>query len=313
VGARGTSPEALLHRAEATGRCTIRPQAHVGEITVDRQGRATGCVYFDAEGKTVEVRAKIVAVCCAAVESARLLLLSRSPRFPDGLANSNGRVGRHLQFHAVSMGHGRLPHRERSDAPFLGVSVLDHYFLPQGVSDIPKGGVLRFGRTPDVDPLTLDCEVFHDFLPNADTFVALDPEVKDCRGLPVARIHLHRPDHHVRAGRWLLDRALELMDDLGAQDLLATDVGGTSSYLVQGTCRAGSDPATSVLNGYCQTHEVPNLFVVDGSFMPTSGGAPPTLTLLANAFRTADHIVARWRAGEFGQGRSAFTAPNNPS
>ncbi len=299
VGARGTSQEALLERAEATGRCEVRPQAHVFEVTVDRRAWASGCVYFDAQGRQVEARAKVVCVCCSAIESARLLLLSRSGKFPDGLANGNGLVGRHLQFHAVSMCHGKLPDAAASEEPFVGVSVLDHYFLPEGVSSLAKGGVLRFGRIPEAESLTLSCEVFHDFLPNARTFVELDPAVRDCRGLPVARIHLDRPEHHVRAGQWLLDRACELLDDLGAVDLTATDVGGTSSYLVQGTCRAGTDRAASVLNRYCQAHEVPNLFVVDGSFMPTSGGAPPTLTLLANSFRTADHIVERWRAGDF--------------
>jgi hypothetical protein len=266
-------------------------------------------VYTDPAGEIREARGRIVCLCAGAVESARLLLLSRSPRFPDGLANGNGRVGRHLQFHGVTMGQAALPLARKdlpeSDLPFLGVSLMDHYFLPEGVSEPAKGGVLRFGiqptgsvrgeplGKPNASPLTLYCEIFHDFLPNAHTFVDLDPEVKDSRGLPVARIHLDRPAHHVRAGQWLLERAFELLDDLGAQDFLATDVGGTSSYLVQGTCRAGTDPETSVLNEYCRTHEVPNLYVVDGSFMPTSGGASPTLTLLANAFRVGDHIVGR--------------------
>ncbi len=300
IGARGTSPEALLARAEATGRCEIRPHSQVKEVTVDRRGRASGCVYFNSSGEEVEVRAKIVCVSCSAIESARLLLLSKSPRFPNGLANNGGRVGRHLQFHGVSMGQGRLAGAPESAAPFLGVSVMDHYFLPEGVSDLAKGGVLRFGIVPKENPLTLYCEVFHDFLPNSRTFVDLDPETRDARGLPVARIHLDLPGHHRRAGRWLLDRAFELLDDLGGVDLAATDIGGTSSYLVQGTCRAGDDPTTSVLNGYCQAHDVANLFVVDGSFMPTSGGAAPTLTLLANSFRSADHIVGRWKDGDFG-------------
>lgn len=78
-------------------------------------------------------------------------------------------------------------------------------------------------------------------------------------------------------------------------------LGGTSAYLVHGTCRAGLDPRTSVLDPWCRAHEVPNLYVVDGSFLPTSGGAPPTLTILANSFRVADHVIGRWRAGDLGQ------------
>ena len=95
-------------------------------------------------------------------------------------------------------------------------------------------------------------------------------------------------------------RALEILDDLGADKAGFDIVGGTSSYLVHGTCRMGNDPATSVLDPHCRTWAVPNLFVVDGSFMPTSGGAAPTLTILANSFRVADHILAEARRGESG-------------
>ncbi len=317
VGARGSSQEALLPRAEATGRCEVRPQSMVREITVNRAGRVTGCVYLDADGREHEAPAKIVCLSASAIESARLLLLSRSPRFPDGLANGSGRVGRHLQFHGVTMGEARFPPDRlpgkllRHPLIFLGRSVSDFYYLPKGISPLAKGGMLRFGKTPqritgldenvprESDQGLLCCEVFHDFLPNVDTWMELDSEVRDRWDLPVARIHLDRPGHHVVAGRWVLERAFEIFTDLGAETLQAIDIGGTSSYLVHGTCRAGSDPRTSVLNGFCQAHQVPNLFVVDGSFMPTSGGAAPTLTILANSFRTAEHIVERWRDRAF--------------
>lgn len=333
VGARGTAQETLIARAEATGRCEVRPRSMAREIRVDRNGRATGCVYLDAEGEEHEVRARLVCVCCSAVESARLLLLSKSARFPDGLANGNGRVGRHLQFHGVTMGRGRFRDGRGPDVSWafpaaLNRSLMDYYFLPDGVSDLPKGGLLRFGisrpnplldaqalvadgeRTlwgPELkkrlreyfdDYRALYFEVFHDFLPNAGTWMELDPEVTDRWGLPVARIHLDLPSHHRQAGAWVAQRAFEILDDLGASELSLSDLGGTSRYLVHGTCRAGEDPETSVLDGHCRCHELPNLYVVDGSFMPTSGGAAPTLTILANSFRVADHLLGRFRAGE---------------
>lgn len=333
TGAKGSTQEALIPRAEQTGRCEVRTGCMAKEILVGRDGRATGCVYVDADGAEHEVRARAVFVCCSAIESARLLLLSRSPRFPDGLANGSGLVGRHLQFHGVTMGQASF-RIDRNPAlplrpwhPFLGVSVMDHYFLPEGVSDFPKGGIFRFDMSPahplaaagrlatsgpplwgmDLkrrlreevqDRRAIFFEVFHDFLPNDRTFVDLDSEVRDKWGLPVARIHLDVPPHHRVAGRWVFDRACEVLDDLGAEDFSTISLGGTSSYLVHGTCRAGLDPRTSVLDPWCQAHEVPNLYVVDGSFMPTSGGASPTLTILANSFRVADHVVARWRAGD---------------
>ncbi len=312
VGARGSSQEALLAGAEATGRCEVRPRSMVHTITMNREGQATGCVYFDSEGKEQKARAKVICICASAVESARLLLMSTSACFPDGLANSNGCVGRYLQFHGVTKGHARIPAERLSDdlissQPKLGRSVMDHYFIPEGVSDIAKGGLLRFGLAPQVpevkpantDGLTVYFEVFHDFIPNSGTFIELDSDVYDKWDLPVARIHLHRPRHHRLAGSFVMERAFEILEDLGAEDLTPTDLGGTSRYLVQGTCRAGDDPKTSVLNAWCQTHEISNLFVVDGSFMPTSGGAPPTLTIQANSFRVADHIVGRFRAGDF--------------
>lgn len=321
VGARGSTQESLLPRAEATGRCVVRSRAMVREILVGRDGRAQGCLWIDDSGAEHEARARVVCVCCSAVESARLLLLSRSPRFPDGLANGSGLVGRHLQFHSISMAQARfrldgLPGSLLRDPhPMLGRSVLDHYFLPDGVSVVPKGGVLRFGRASQVLPPEaggprpegasertgrglLYCEVFHDFLANPGTRIELDPEVRDRWGLPVARIHLDRPAHHPRAGWWLLQRAFEVFDELGAEEVAPAEVGGIVSHATHGTCRAGHDPATSVLGPYCQAHEVPNLFVVDGSFMPTSGGASTTLTILANSFRTADHIARRCASGD---------------
>ncbi|MEM8960104.1 MAG: GMC family oxidoreductase [Acidobacteriota bacterium] len=326
TGARGSTQEALLPRAEATGRCTVIARAMVRDITTDERGRATGCHWIDHRGDEHTVEARVVCVSCSAVESARLLLLSRSPRFPDGLANRHGQVGKHLQFHGVTMGRATIPSTSLPPAirdlwhPFLGRSMMDHYFLPEGVSDLAKGGLLRFFLVPSRpvadaeeiafghhplrwgaeleaeltrhyrDDLTVGFEVFHDFLPNHGTYVDLDPTVRDRWGLPVARIHLALPDHHRLAGQWVMDRAFEMLDDLGATKRWVDSVGGTSAYLVHGTCRAGDDPSCSVIDRDCRAHDVPNLYVVDGSFMPTSGGAPPTLTILANSFRVAERI-----------------------
>jgi choline dehydrogenase-like flavoprotein len=336
VGARGSSQEALLPRAEATGLCQVRCGSQVTEVIADGRGKVTGCRYFDISGREHWTPARVVCISCSAVESARLLLLSRSKRFPHGLGNGNGLVGRHLQFHAVTMGEGLFRVSSRAELgledphPFLGTSVMDHYFLDERISGFGKGGLLRFGLA-DGSPVTraqllataggrlrygedlmrglrefflemraVMFEFSHDFLPNRHTYVTLDPEVRDPHGVPVARIHLDLPGHHRRVGRWMAERALGVLEELGAEQVAASVVGGTSSYLVHGTCRAGRDPRTSVLDPFCRVHDVPNLYVVDGSFMPTSGGAPPTLTILANSFRVADHILERARRGDLG-------------
>jgi choline dehydrogenase-like flavoprotein len=223
--------------------------------------------------------------------------------------------------------HPDLDLRQR-DAT-LGRAVMDYYFLPPGVSALGKGGVLTFdlsrvhpvadaqrvarregdrllwGRAlqerlewalRDTREITL--EVFHDFVPNRGTFMELDSAVVDRWGLPVARIHLTEPVHHRAAGTWLVERGLEIFAAMGADEALAGGIGYTNDVMCHGTCRASSDPRTSVLTAFCQSHEVPNLFVVDGSFMPTSGGAPSTLTITANSLRTADFIIARARSRE---------------
>jgi choline dehydrogenase-like flavoprotein len=333
TGARGSTQEALLSRAQQTGRCEIRALAMVRAITTDHRGQATGCLYLDADGGEHEIRARVVCVCCSAVESARLLLLSSSSRFPDGLANGSGMVGRNLQFHTGSAARGRFRYDRHSAAlrhdrnPFIGRSVMDYYFLPGGVSPFAKGGLLRFDferQTPIAraqriarttsgyvwgaplrkrlrehfcDYRDVELEVFHDFVPNDATFVSLDPRVRDKWGLPVARIALSVVDHHRRAGEWLVDRGREILDAMGADESAARDIGYVTDVMAHGTCRSGSDPCTSVVDPFCRAHEVPNLFVVDGSFMPTSGGAPSTLTILANSFRSADHILGEARRG----------------
>lgn len=302
VGARGTAQETFIAHAERTGNCEVRPLSMVREIVRADGDRVAGCVYLDADGREhFAAAARIVCVSASAIESARLLLLSN-------LGNDEGQVGRNLQFHAVTMGQALFERSldfARDDKPstFLGRSIADHYFLPDGVSDLAKGGMIRFGLSPQIEgpsyfkpaegQQVLYFEAFHDFLPNEQTFVTLDDSVTDRWGLPVARIHLDVPEHHRRAGRFLADRAFDIYEDLGASEGVTTDVGGTSAYLVHGTCRAGFDPRTSVIDPFCRVHALRNLYVVDGSFMPTSGGASTTLTIAANALRTAERILGK--------------------
>lgn len=336
TGARGSVQETVLAAAEKTGRCEIREGAMVREISARADGLADGAIYIDRTGGEHRIRARIICVCCSAVESARLLMISKSALWPDGIANGSGVVGRHLQFHSYSGACGRFFRRRHpelwggDDRGHLGRSIADFYELPGGVGEIGKGGLLRFeiaqpspigaaqalswrvkggkriwGRELKArlseyfrDVREIDVEVLHDFIPNKGCYVSLDDRVKDKWGLPVARIHLSNLEHHAAAGEWLTNRGLDLLASLGADELEVLGVGGMTRNLIHGTCRAGVDRSRSVLNEFCQTHEVRNLFVVDGSFMPTSGSALSTLTILANSFRTADYILAQARRGE---------------
>lgn len=327
VGARGSTQETVLYWAEQTGNCEIRASAMVSEVSIAPNGNASGCLYFDEDGERHQVLADVVCVCCSAVESARLLLLSKSSEFPEGLANRTGLVGKNLQFERSSSARAPVERMSKvpCDAgfPFFSCSLMDFYFLPPGAADIPKGGTLKFEpvragpialaqqrardsgrviwgdelvarlRNCMLQPPDVELEIFHDFLPDPRTYVDLDPDIKDKWGLPAARLHLAPSEFAMKAGKWLVDRGLEIFAAAGMRPASDVMIGGLNRSLIHGSCRAGRDSRYSVLNGFCQSHEVPNLFVVDGSFMPTSGGVPSTLTILANSFRVADYIVGR--------------------
>jgi choline dehydrogenase-like flavoprotein len=161
------------------------------------------------------------------------------------------------------------------------------------------GGALKQAlREEAAGARTLTFENFAEGLPTAGTYVDLDPEVTDRWGLPVARITVERHPLDIAASRLLAARAKEVLDALGPDASRITDDEGQDMVLQGGTCRFGRDPGASVLDADCRAHEVPNLYVSDSSFMPSSGGVPPTLTILANALRVGAALAARLKAGQ---------------
>jgi choline dehydrogenase-like flavoprotein len=335
TGAKSSTLAALLPRAIETGRCEVRPRAMAFEVTCDAAARVRGVSYLDEAGRAQTQRARVVCVSASAIESARLLLNSRSARFPNGLANGAGLVGRHLTFSTLGRAWGAfdvasLPDMMRPHHPvhFLQRAVQDHYFLRARAGGYDKGGTLNFllpHRNPIYTALRLaarhqpplwgtslnrelsryykevreiEFEVFGEFLPGPGTSVTVDGAVKDRFGLPVARIDLAPHPEDVRNSELLVRAGVDLLGAAGARATGVETSGGTTFVLQHGTCRFGTDPATSVLDPSCRAHEVQNLYVVDGSFMPTSGGVPTTMTIMANALRVAEHLVTRLRARE---------------
>lgn len=326
---------ALVPAAEATGRCEVRARCVATKVAVDDAGRASGVEYVDADGKERRIAARVVCVAASAVESARLLLLSATPRFPKGLGNGSGLVGRNLAFstygHVVGV-YDRakiveaLGGAKGLDLPFLQRSVQDDYWTDDRAAPSPKGGTYTFGvRQPAPvqaavamaqetsyglwgpklkealkrrfqDEVVLEVEVFGEFLPWKGCYVDLDPEVKDVRGQPVARLHVGL--HPVTDGvsKRMSTRALQVLRAVKPAPTRsgALDWSVPNYPLQGGTCRFGTDPERSVLGPDCQAHEVKNLYVTDSSFMPTSGGAPATPTILANSFRVAGLIRERF-------------------
>jgi choline dehydrogenase-like flavoprotein len=332
VGAKSSMAVSLLPAAAATGRCEIRPRSMAVEVPLRADGRVSGVVYLDGSDQRRFIGARCVVLACSAIESARLLLMSRSPRFPSGLANGNGLVGRNLVFSGMGRGLA-LFRRPRSSTPierfaFVQRSMQDFYFDPDGIEGVRKGGTVLFDwahanpiftaermanadgkmlwgralkdklRRDAAGAWRLQFETFAEYLPNPGTFVDLDPDVKDRRGLPVARITEARHPQDHDATSMLVDRGMALLRELHPDEWNAEETRGVTRFLQGGTCRFGRDPATSVLDPSCRAHEVDNLYVTDGSFLPSSGGVPMTLTILANAFRVAQGIAARFRSGE---------------
>jgi len=303
------------------------------EVTPD--GRARSVVYLDEAGVLQEQPARIVVVSCTAVESARLLLNSRSARWPKGLANDSGLVGKNLTFSGFGRSRAsfRISRRKESwpwlddPAPFVQRSLSDHYVLPasaklgsrkggaigflwehpapisQGIV-LAQGGQGVFGKELKErfrvfrDSKVLQFETYAEWLPTPGTQVTVEDSVLDRYGLPVAAITIDRHPADLPVTRYLIDRGEELLKAMEPDAVWRVTEAGETTILQHGTCRFGNDPATSVLDQDCRAHTVPNLYVVDGSFMPTSGGNPNTLTIMANAYRVADRLVARARAGK---------------
>ncbi|MCC7381217.1 MAG: GMC family oxidoreductase [Deltaproteobacteria bacterium] len=329
IGAKSSTLAVFIPEAIATGNCTVIPKAMVTEVVAGDDGRVTGVRYLDESGAMHQQDARVVVVACASIESARLLLASKSKRFPNGLANSSGLVGKNLNFSAFSDveavfhkdgGARGFPGFE-SRLPFLGRSVQDFYLPKGGGAPVAKAGTMRFDMMPKPpiyqatqvaqrggdyilwgkalkdalrhhfrETRSMEAEIFHEYHPSAGTYVELDPEVRDRFGLPVARLTVRLLEPDVNGTRWLGERAMDLFRAMGADDVRMPGWGRATFVLQHGTCRFGTDPSRSVLDPNCRAHDVKNLFVVDGSFMPSSGGVPTTLTIMSNALRVATHL-----------------------
>jgi choline dehydrogenase-like flavoprotein len=336
TGTRSSALNVFVPQAVATGRCDLRADCYVRELTVDAAGRVKSAIYEDGDGDILEQEAEVFILACGAVETARLMLLSRSGRFPAGLANGNDLVGRNVTFHEYSAAIGVFddPIYAWAGGGYVSASSFQFYEHDErrgfvGGGHIAAAGVgiplpinwhLPGAPTWGAEAKRVDREaynhsmaaamVLHD-MPQHDNRVDLDDTVTDAWGLPVARITLAPHANDLDQGRFLIDRNAEILEAAGARSVTkvyAERITGNCSHQ-HGTTRMGTDPETSVLDRWCGAHEVDNLFVVDGGPFPTATGANPTLTIMANAWRVCDHIVAkRGRFARSGHSASGETA-----
>jgi choline dehydrogenase-like flavoprotein len=324
--AKSNGLSTLIPKAVATGRCEIRPESYVVRIETDPQGRARGVTYFDAERRERFQPARAVVLSANGAETPRLLLMSASSRFPNGLANGSGLVGKYLMFNSGSTATGvfdhplnefksvevtRIAHDFYDTDPsrgFYGGGGLDGRFDWQGPisyalwhqpTNGPQWGagwkrMLRenFGRRMTVMGHSTS-------LPLESNAVMLDPELKDAWGMPAIRFRYRDHPDDLATARFFQDRGMEILDAAGASRAWREPFGEQSTAVhLLGTCRMGDDPATSVVDRYHRSHEVPNLFLCDGSSFVTSGRGQPSCTIQALAFRAADHISRFARRGE---------------
>ncbi len=331
TGAKGGARAALLDQAVRTGHCKVMPHCKVFRLESDKKGKVTAARYHDRQGKEQKIHARLFVVACQAIETTRLLLSSPGPKHPDGLGNNHGQLGRNLIFSAGGVGQGTLPYEQFSKqqaealkmrGPFVNRGLQDWYFIDDAKFGRHKGGTIDFlfrhpngiarannqkwddnGRLLWGKPLKrkleayftearyLRFEVFCDWLPTDNCFVSLDNQIKDKWGSPVARVRIGFHPHDLEIGQYLSDKAKTVLETMKARDIYSSVSGDPPANLVAGGCRFGHDPTRSVLDANCRVHDIDNLYVTDGSFMPTGGSVPYTWTIYANAFRVADRIL----------------------
>lgn len=330
-GAKSSSREALIKPALATGNLTLMTNSHVKYLQSNKDEVRSAVVVDTITGKERHIKAKLFVVAAQAHESARLLLNSANTHHPDGLANSSGELGKNLIFSGGGSGQGEL-HKDSlkeirfdelmATGLFINRSVLDWYFIDHWWDGKFKGGSVEFmfehqniisraGKNNYENaklvwgkPLgerlvkrfteqkSIRFEIFNDWLPNDNCFVTLDEKYKDKYGMPVGKLRLEGHPQDVKVGKYIAKKCEKILEEMGAQNIYSSISATASQNLVAGGCRFGDDPKKSVLNKYCQAHDVSNLFVADASFMPTGGSVAYTWTIYANAFRVADHIVS---------------------
>jgi choline dehydrogenase-like flavoprotein len=318
-GAKGSTDVTYWPAAVRAG-VELRTHCRVREISVDEKGMASGAIYVDEEGNEHFQPAEIVVLACNGVGTPRLLLNSRSPHFPDGLANSSGLVGKNLMFHPYAMVTGLFDDALEGYKGPMGCSIVSQEFYE---TDRSRGFVRGYscemlrgmgpvstalwgmgaGRLPwgaghheayaAIWDRTAGMVIICEDLPEEHNQVSLDPELVDSNGIPAPKITYTLSENSRRMLDHAAARGGEVLEAAGAKETLSEAPLPPAGWHLMGTARMGRDPATSVVNEWCRSHDVKNLFVIDGSVFVTSGGVNPTNTIQALALYVGDTIKSR--------------------
>jgi choline dehydrogenase-like flavoprotein len=328
-GSKFTTVGVLLPPAMSTGRLTILMNSIVREVLVDNSGRARGVSYVDRYTfRDGEALGKIVILAASAIETARIMLNSKSGRFPDGIANSSGQVGRNLVENPTASVHGYLPQLAgcevtnddgwatgRTIAPFINTNEKNRSkkFLRRFEFSFESGGIGSggghggeiFGPSYKSDRkhwsgTSVSAGASGEGIWSPDNFVDLDPDVKDIWGIPAARIQMVFGENEKAMTREIVEWGVRLIEAAGGKVTgwqVSPSIPGGQIH-EQGTCRMGDDPKKFVTNRWGQCHDVPNLMLADGSLHVTCSTDSPTLTILTMAMRNASHLAEIFRNGD---------------
>ncbi len=336
IGAFFNSSDYLIEPALKTGKLEVLDNAVVARVTVDGEGRADGVQYFD-RSTAVErrVRGKVVVVAASCVDSTRILLNSKSKQHPNGIGNSSDVIGRYLveqvRFHMYGLMPELIGGKVYNDDGISG----SHIYMPRFnhrrgsvrggplKRDYMRGFGMQFwggGAQPNASfakgidgfgadfkksvnrryPALVALHPYGEVLPYKDNRITVDGTPKDRYGVPIAKIEYKIGENERKMTEEMYDTAEEILRAAKAEILPFQrgwlDVAGAAIH-EHGTCRMGADPKRSALNGFCQMHEVKNVFVVDGAAFPTASEKNPTITILALAWRASDYLAAEAKKG----------------
>jgi choline dehydrogenase-like flavoprotein len=317
--------------ALATGKCTHIPNAMVYKVLMDAEhSRAKGLLYIDRVSyQPKEIQGRAVVLCAQALESARILFNSANTQYPRGLANSSGVMGHYLMDH-VWVGGGaygefpQLPVKPSVNGPNRpgGIYVARFQNLEKGLKsrkflrgygfqtwdDDPKPNFEAQGfgeaykkKIMEDRPSVMLLRGFGECLPRWENYVELDRDLRDVYGIPVLRMHMRfRENEHALIDD-MAETAAQMMEAAGARNIRPYTVHDREPGLgihEVGVARMGNDPKTSVLNQFQQTHDIKNLFVMDGSGFPSSACQNPTLTIMALCVRSCDYLMGEMKKGD---------------
>ena len=335
IKANFQSTTVLIPPALATGNLEIRTDAMVREVTVDSQGRATGVHYVDkATRQDVHVQGRVVVLTASACESARILLNSTSSRFPDGLANGSGLVGKYIMDTVGAGLGGQIPALENLPPHNTDGASAMHLYMPWWLYQEQAEGRLDFARGYHIEPgggrrmpgpgifgglerwtegaygrrFKEEARRYYgsfvgfagrgEMIPNDDCYCEIDPEGVDQWGIPTLRFHWKWSDHELNQARHMQRTFRDIIESMGGRITGTVQEDGADAIAAPGEIihevggvRMGADPRQSVLNQYCQSWEVDNLFCTDGGAFVSNADKNPTLSIMAIAWRASEYIV----------------------